>query len=302
MANSIVNQTLTTYAKGLMADRTQALADFIAPVVSTGVAHGMYKAFNDQQAFQAYSTGRAVGGKRTRILFEDSDAYYNCVAKALEIAIDDHERDSAGDQLALEQAKIQTLLTNVATARELDVFTKIKAAVSATASIGVWSTATNDPVAEIDQVIETIATKTGQMPNRIVLGLAAWRALKNHTLVRARFPGAPVAGVSQDQIKGIFLNPNMEIRVGVLPYDTKKVGGTKTNSNIVGAEVFVFYASDTPSVYDPSAVKTFRVSGTGIEAVKQYREESCASDVLAVDYAEDVIVTATDSIARITVS
>ena len=287
-----------------MADSAQALGDFIAPVVSTGVSHGQFMKFDDKQAFQAYNTARATGGKRARIVFDETAAYYNCVTNALEIAIDDAERAAAGqgDPLLMEQAKIKTLLTNVATARELNVWTKAKAAVSATGSVGVWSTATNDPVAEIDSVIETIATKTGLMPNRIVLGLGAWRALKNHVLVRSRFPGAPQVGASLDQIRGIFLNPDMEIRVGVMPYDTKKIGATKTNTNIVGAEVFVFYASDSPSVYDPSAMKTFRVSGTGVEAVKQYRDESCASDIYAIDFLEEVQVVATDAIARITVS
>jgi hypothetical protein len=42
--------------------------------------------------------------------------------------------------------------------------------------VGSWSGAdnANDPVAELDAQIEALATDTGRMPNRLVIGLPAW--------------------------------------------------------------------------------------------------------------------------------
>jgi hypothetical protein len=303
---SIVNQTLTNYARGVAIDKTSKLASFLAPSVPTGAASGQYKSFSDKNAFAVYNTARAVGGSRTRVEFDATDAYYNCKPNGLEIAIDDHERDQAGTNdkggLQLERAKINTLISAQVISHELAVFTRLRAAVSATGGIGVWSNAANDPVAEIDSLIEAISNSIAKMPNRMVIGLGAWRVLKNHPKVLTRQPGNENIGVKLEQLSAMLLNPAMEIRIGVLPYDTTKPGKAASNANITGNEVWVFYGEENPSVYDASFAKTFRTDRSGVDTVKEYREEGASSDVYAVDWTEDVIVTAPIAGRRITLS
>lgn len=303
---TIVNQTLTNYARGVSIDKTSKLAAFIAPSVPTGSASGQYKSFSDKNAFAVYNTARAVGGARTRIEFDASDAYYNCRPNGLEIAIDDHERDQAGENdkggLQLERAKIDTLISAQAVSHELSVFAKVRAAVAAVAGVGVWSDVDVYPIAELDALIQDIADNCGKMPNRMVIGLSAWRVLKNHPKVLARQPGATNIGVKLEQLAAMLLNPSIEIRIGTLPYDTTKSGKAKANANIVGGEVWLFYGEENPSVYDPSFAKTFRTVRSGVDAVKEYREESASSDVYAVDWTEDVVITATAAGRRITLS
>jgi hypothetical protein len=303
---SIVNQTLTNYARGVAIDKTSKLASFLAPSVPTGAANGQYKSFSDKNAFAVYNTARAVGGSRTRVEFDASDAFYNCKPNGLEIAIDDHERDQAGTNdkggLQLERAKINTLISAQVISHELAVFNRLRAAVSATGSVGVWSNAANDPVAEIDSLIEAISNSIAKMPNRMVIGLGAWRVIKNHPKVLARQPGKDNIGVKLEQLAAMLLNPAMDIRIGVLPSDTTKPGKAASNANIVGNEVWVFYGEENPSVYDPSFAKTFRTDRSGVDTVKEYREEGSSSDVYAVDWTEDVIVTAPIAGRRITLS
>lgn len=303
---STVNQTLTNYARGIAVDKTSKLAQFLAPVVPTGTASGQYKVFSDKNAFAAYNTSRAVGGNRTRIEFEGTDPYYNCRPNGLEIAIDDFERDSAGENdkggLMLERAKIATLISAQSVSHEFNVFSRVRTAVAAVGSRGVWSVGTNDPVAELDEQIEAIATNIGRMPNRMVIGLSAWRVLKNHPLVRGRQPGSDNIGVTLQQLAAMLLNPAMEIQIGVIPYDTTKPGKAASNQNIVGGEVWTFYADESPSTYDISFCKTFRVDSSGVNAVKEYREEGSSSDMFAVDWTEDVIVTAPLAGRRIALS
>ena len=256
---SRVNQTLTNYAQGLGQDRRSALADFIAPPVTTGVASGQFKRFSDKNAFQVCETDRAVGGPARRIEFDADDPTFNCRPQALEIGIDDHERELAGevDPLGLEQAKVDTVVTNAALSHEFKVFGLIAAGVSAVGAKGVWSDPDVDPIAELDEQIEAIAVATGMMPNRMVFGIGAWRVFRNHPKVIARQPGAAQIGISTDQGAKMLLNPGIEIRVGVLSRDTKKFGAAKNAVNIVGAEVYLFYGSQSPTTYDPSFAKTF---------------------------------------------
>ena len=275
LGTSTYVETLKSYAYGVAQDVKTTLADFIAPRVPVGVGSGQFKKFSDKNAFQVYETLRAVGGKAKRIEFEASDGNFNCAANALELPIDDQEREKAGDaQTALEEAKTRTLVINAALA----------------------------PIDEIDEQIAAIATETGLMPNRMVIGLGAWRILKNHANVLKRQTGVSNKGVSLEVLAGMLLNPAMDIRVGVMSADSAKMGKTASKSNVVGSEIFLFHGSDNPTQYDPGFAKTFSIGATSVEDVRMYRDEGCRSDIIAVDWSEDVQVVSTICAKRITVS
>jgi hypothetical protein len=290
--NANFNGRLTNYAAGLAQEPAKdGLADFIAPRVGTGVSAGQFKRYSGKNALQVYETARALGGPATRIKFESDDPYYNCKPHALEAPIDDAERDAAGDvqgaQQALEEAKTSTLVSNAKLSREVRVQTVIDAIVPV-AAVGVWSNPDNDPIKEIDDQIAAITTRTGMMPNRIAIGLAAWIVIRHHPKVIARQPGAAVVGVNLAQFAAMLANPNIEVRVGVLSKDTKKFGVAKNAVNIFGAKVLVFIGSTSPTVYDPSFMKTFATQRTSVDQVYTYREQSARSDILAVDWSEDI--------------
>ena len=304
LSTATIKETLKQYAYGVAQDVKSALADFIAPRVPVGVGTGMFKKFDDKNAFQLYDTARAVGGPATRIEFSADDGTFNCEANALEVPIDDQERAKAGDsQSALEEAKTRTLVINASLAREKRVFDLIKANVAAAASKGAWSSNANaNPIDEIDEMIEAIATATGLMPNRMVIGLGAWRTLKNHAKVIERLNGAAEKSVSLDVFAGMLLNPQIDIRVGILSIDANKTGKAAAKSNIVGSEIFLFHGNDNPTQYDPGFAKTFSISSNSVESVRMYREERNRSDILAVDWSEDVQVISSICAKRITVS
>ncbi len=252
-------------------------------------ATGQYKSFDDKNTFQVVDTSRAVGGPAKRLEFAASDPTYNCLPQALEIAIDDHERDEAGegDPLRLEEAKTQTLVSSAITSHEAKVFGLVTALPAALT----LNLATDDPIAKLDEQIELLATDTGRLPNRMVIGLPLWNRLRNNAKVIARFPGAASVGVTMAQFASLLLNPSIEIRVGILAKDTAKLGGAKANVNIVGQQLVMFHASASPTLYDPSFMKTFRLRRGGVDVVRTYREDSARSDILAVDWSEDIRVT-----------
>ena len=294
-------ETLKTYAYGVSQDASSRLADFIAPRVPVGVGSGQFKKFSDKQAFQTYDTARAVGGPANRIEFEATDGTFNCQANALEVAIDDQEREKAGDnQAALEEAKTRTLVINGALSREKKVFDLIKSQVAAATT---WDhTGTADPIPLIDAQILAISNATGQMPNRMVIGLGAWAWLKNAKPVVERQRGVTNKGVTLDVLAGMLLNPQIDIRVGVLSADANKMGKAASKANVVGDEIFIFVGSENPTQYDPSFAKTFSIGSNSVESVRMYREERNRSDILAVDWSEDVQVVSTICASRISVS
>ena len=300
MSSTKYNVTLTNYARGLAQDISATLANFLAHEGVVPAATGQYKSFDDKNTFQVIDTSRAVGGPAKRLEFAASDPTYNCLPQALEIAIDDHERDEAGqnDPLRLEEAKTQTLVSSAVTSHEAKVF----AALTALAAATNITLASDDPIAKIDEQIEALATDTGRMPNRLVIGLPLWNKLRNNAKVIARFPGAASVGVSMAQFSSLLLNPSIDIRVGILAKDTAKLGGAKNNVNIVGQQLVVFHANASPTLYDPSFMKTFRLRRGGVDVVRTYRDDSARSDILAVDWSEDIRVTSSVCARKVTAS
>ena len=300
MSSSKYNVTLTNYARGLSQDLSATLANFLAPEVVVPAATGQYKNFDDKNTFQVIDTSRAVGGPAKRLEFAASDPTYNCLPQALEIAIDDHERDEAGqgDPLRLEEAKTQTLVSSAVTSHEAKVF----AALTSLAAAANITLASDDPIAKLDEQIEALATDTGRMPNRLVIGLPLWNKLRNNAKVIARFPGAASIGVSMAQFSSLLLNPSIDIRVGILAKDTTKLGGVKANVNIIGQQLVIFHANSSPTLYDPSFMKTFRLRRGGVDVVRTYRDDAARSDILAVDWSEDIRVTSPVCARKLTAS
>lgn len=298
------NVFLSSYASGIAQNRKDSLANFIAPIVAVGAASGQYKKYNSKNDFQVIDTSRAIAGARKRIEFSATDPFFNCLPQGLETAVDDHERKLAGEVggPALEESRIKNLVGVSLTSHEKKVFDLIKAGKTATVGVGVWSNAAIDPVAEIDAQILAIATETGILPNRIIFGIGAWQVFRNHPLVKSRQPGAEVVGITGDQAMRMMLNPQMEFRIGIMSADAAKFGAGPNKSNIVGGEVFVFFASDDPDQMDASFAKTFATTSTMIDGVRQYREENAASDVFFVDWTEDIQVVAAECARRITIS
>lgn len=301
LGTSTFSETLKNYAFGVAQDVKTSLADFIAPRVPVGMGSGQFKKFNEKNAFQVYDTSRGVGGTATRMAFEAADEFFNCAPNALEVAIDDQEREKAGSaDSALEEAKVRTLVINAALAREKKVFDLIKSGVSVAST---WtSSGSDDPIDLIDGEIEAIANATGLLPNRMVIGLGAWRKIKNHDQILKRQSGTSNKGVSLDVFAGMLLNPTIDIRVGMMAFDTAKMGKAADKQNVVGSEIFIFHGNDNPTQYDPGFAKTFSIGANSVEDVRMYREEKVRSDILAVDWSEDVKVISTLCAKRIQVA
>ena len=136
----------------------------------------------------------------------------------------------------------------------------------------------------------------------MVIGLGAWRKIKNHDQVLKRQSGTSNKGVSLDVFAGMLLNPTIDIRVGVMAYDTAKMGKAADKKNVVGSEIFIFHGNDNPTQYDPGFAKTFSIGANSVEDVRMYREEKVRSDILAVDWSEDVKVISTLCAKRIQVA
>ena len=298
LSTATYKESLKQYAFGVEQDVKSSLADFIAPRVPVGTGVGTYKKFDTKDAFQIYDTKRAVGGKATRISFDADDPTFNCETNALEVPIDDQEREkSGGNDQALEEARSRTLVINACLAREKKV---LDLALNGLSAADTWDhTGNDDIIAKIDAQLVAGAKATGRMFNSMVIGLGAWTWIKNHKSVLDRHVYSDAKAVSLTGFAAMLAFPSIDVRVGVLAYDKNKKGKTEDKEFVLGNEILLFHRSPNPTQFDPSFMKTFSIGNQSVESVYTYRADDCRSDILAVDWSEDVKVISTMCAKRI---
>lgn len=307
-SSATINYTLTNYAQGYANDLRQAqvLANALMPTVQVSGASGQYKKFDDVNSFQTYATLRGLGGARRRIEFGAEDGSFKCQPHGLEVTVDDMEREYAGSdavsQQLLDQGKIKALISGASLSYTKSVVDFVAANTTAVASRGNWSNADVDPIDQIDEQIQNLKTVTGGfMDIEIVLGISAWRTLRNHPKTKARTTGVQIGGITLEQLSSMFFVPARPI-VGMVSYNTAKPGNTVSKSQVLGDIVYIQASMKNPTIYDPSPFKCFATGAGGIESVKTYREERNVSDVHAVDWNEVFVATSTASIIRFNIT
>lgn len=314
MANFLSNlayvQELTDYAVGQFNDSKNVIADFIAPTVQVATPTGYFKKFSNRQAFQAVDTRRALGGAARRLTFDATDGQFNCQPQALETAIDQFlVGDGIDPKVAMNlyQGYTNYLTSVAAVAYETSVFNFVQTQVTAQSGIGTgWtamtgSTATANPLREIESQVFAMATNIGVMPNRIVFGPNAWLATKYNANTRALFGLANT--VSNGQVMDQLSSLGLETKVAIVASDANNLGQTtKSNSVIAGTnDIWIFYASPAPSIFDRTAVKVFQV-GQGFGGMKTYWEDPSNSNIFRMDWSFDIQMASSEAIRRITVS
>ena len=297
LAQSNIVQYLTDYAYGIGGESIDPTAQLLAPVTQVASPVGKYKKFDDKNAFQTPATDRALGGPARRLEFAASDADYNCKPQALEIGIDDAEL-SGGDPLAIQQMKTRLVVLAAARAHARKVIDVAAAGVGTNAVT--WSTGST-ALTNVNTGIETILKATGELPTDLLLGFGAWKYFVKNAEVTGLFKSGVL---TPDLIQNarLFLAPSLRLTVSSLVYDTTKPGVTKSSDLMLGSDAYLFISSPQPSLYDPSFMKTFRTRTGGVEAVRMYRDERTRSDIIAVDWTEDVQVVSTAGVYRMTVS
>jgi len=305
-----MNQQLTTFAQGHMNDlrRTMELAERLAPTVTVGGSSGQYKKFDDLNSFQTYATARALGGEAKRIAFEATDEFYNCKPQALEVTVDKEERNQAGpdnavSQQLLDEGKIRALLNVTALSHVRNVCDVVLAALAAEAApIGVWSNPDVDPIDQLDQVIDQLATACGSTEGiKVTMSLTAWRTLRNHPKTKARAVGVQVGGITMEQLRSILAIP-VDVAAYAITYNSAQLGQAKTKARLLAGQVLCTYSVESPTQYDPSAFKNFTVGPGGVQSVRSWMAPSGFYEAHVIDWSEHIAQTSTIAAKRIDLS
>jgi hypothetical protein len=304
------------FALGAAQSAIQPVADFLAPPVQVPTSVGKYKSYTEKNRFHIPSTLRAIGGRATEIRFEASDETYNCQPHALDYPIDNLEQ--------LEARSLENMLQEGATAiaevaglsHEKTVIDAALAAAGAGTDVNA-TTSTTDLVDLIDIEIANVilAAKYGSLMGvGIIMGTQAFRRLKNHPLVRARFTvgtgtnrgngrsggnqgGAASINPSVDDLRGLFMG-NPDTMVSFMCYDDNGPGEAADMKFLLENGVLIFARSPSPTRRDPSFMKTFRLANEWMKPGSYSRDDGRV-EVAKFDWSEDVKVTNSAAVKRL---
>ena len=293
---------LTSFAHGIAPDYTSALDEIMAPQCVAPAAAGQYVQFDDDEAFRYLDTRRALGGKGARIQISSTSPTFNCDPHSIEIPTDVFEYDkvgSAGIQM-LREAKVRTLVSRNALSREKRVFDAYADGTTAENGLGSYTDDDKDPIAEIDSIIASLATSTGQRNIDLVIGLGAFQQIRNHPKVLARMPGADLATLSPERLRALLILP-VQIHIAMLPIATEKVGKAASKTVIANDKIYALITQKNPSPFDPSAAKTFTTNLGQVQGVGMYEERPFA-EINFMAWSEDIKLTGASCVKRIDVT
>jgi len=275
--NLTFRKDLTDFAFSIMPDYLKVLAEAkrIAPIVATGALAGRYASFNSQQGFVAPSTKRAAGGITADIKFAGSMTDFVLDSNALKASIDNEiEVPLAGDNISIvEESKVTTLLAQGTNSFAQDVYSVLKAGVSAHATFGKWGDATVDPIAQIDAAGLEIAAATGIYPNVCDITPQMLQLLRANPNTIKRFPGA-VGGVSLDQIAGCLCFPcEIKIITGMGLTGGGFGNSSATYAPLLGTSCWLYYSNPLATGLNASFAVTLSLTRELISGVYEYMSE-----------------------------
>ena len=250
-----INQQLTNYAAGVAQDRASALARFVAPLG----AHGdRPRAIQTVQRQERLPGARHLAGHR-RHAQADRVRRDGPVLQLPAPGPGDHhrrpERALAGDSGIgrMQEAKIRNLVGACSALAQKKVFDVLKAGLAATGAIGVGATPATTPWPTSTARSRASPSPPGACPTGSSSGWARGacpQPRQGHGPPARRRAGRTHrrAGRPHDAE-----SRHRRARGGsLLRHDQVQA---KSASNIVGGEVFIFYAPDAPDQYDPSFMK-----------------------------------------------
>ncbi len=291
-AARVVDPVLSSIAQGY--SNAEMIASALFPSVSVPVRGGKIITFGKED-FMLYGSQRAPGENTKRVQFGYGSGNFSLVDYGLEgqVPIEVLQEGMAGpgiDHAAMAVRKVSSIMALRLEKQAADLARtagSYAAANKNTALAGVtlWSdltSATSDPIGNIETAKEAVRAATGKRPNTVVMGAAVMKSLRQHTKVldRIKYTGRDVP--TAELLAALFGVQRVLVGDAIYANDA----GT-TFTDVWGKDVVVAY-TELGSVADmgaPSYGYTYTLQGYPL-AEEPYYDRNTKSWVYPVTRAE----------------
>jgi hypothetical protein len=164
---------------------------------------------------------------------------------------------------------------------------------SSSAVTSAWNGAGN-PIGNINTALDNVYYSNGVRPNRIAMGVKAWRSFRRDTTVRDLIFGTHNGGGYPNTQQAASLFDVDAIYVGGAFQNTAQEGQSETLASIWDDQVLVYYAPPTPTRERPSFGYNFRWAAAGLPNMQVERhpyDSRTKSEEIEVGYYQDEKIT-----------
>lgn len=215
--------------------------------------------FRDEAQKRADATESAGSGYNV----SSTDTYF-CDVEAFHKDIGPQAKANADSVFNLETDATKFVTQRLLVRQEVEwVNTYFSTGVWATedGSTAAWSDYTNgDPIGDMEDGKQSILGVTGFEPNTLIMGYAAWRAIKHHPdiIERVKYTGGPDSDVKK-ALADLFEIENIMIAKSIR--NTAKEGQTASFQFNHGGKALLAYVNPEPGLLVPSAGYNFVWTG-----------------------------------------
>jgi hypothetical protein len=255
------------------------IADDVLPVVGVNFESAGYYTFDDTN-FNIPEAKRNPRGVYKEIDFGLTTDSYRAEEYGIAARIDDRERRNSPGALDLDVGKTRRATNAILLNRERRVANLVTSTANVTqnttlAGAAQWSDPTSDPSSVARTARTTIRSKTGVLPNRLVLGRDVFEALRIHPKVIDFMDGgrATVTDLAD------YFEVESVIVAGAI-YNSAKEGQTATLVDLWGKDALFYFQSGIVSADEPSFGYQFEAQAL---TVFRWRDVPVNCDVIRVN-------------------
>jgi len=274
------------------------VADMIFPTVQVQKQSGLYAVFNRGDRTRVEDTTRAPG-TRARVVTEDvgSATYYaKNYALAAGVFLEDRANADPVFLNASFEGKAQLLLDKLMLDWERRVARMVTSGSNVGSSSAVssgWGGAGN-PIGNINTALDNVYYSNGVRPNRIVMGVEAWRSFRRDSTVRNLIFGSNNGGGYPNTQQAASLFDVDDIIIAGAFQNTAEEGQAESLQSIWRDNVLAIYVPPTPTIERPSFGYNFRWAAPGLPNMQVERhpyDSRSKTDDIEVGYYQDEKIT-----------
>ncbi len=278
---------------------TGFIADMIFPTVQVDKQSNLYLVFDRADRTRVEDTTRAPGTYAKRVTENIGSATYFARNYALAAAA------VLEDKLNADPMQLATMINGKATylldKLLMDWESRVARLVTSGSNVGSYAAPTSswalagNPIANINTAIDNVQGATGIAPNRVVMGIDAWKSFRRDTTVRNLIFGVNNGGGYPSTVQAANLLGVDQVVVGGAYQNTGQEGVGESLASVWKDNVLVYYAPAAPSIDMPSFGYNFRWAAAGLPNMQVERhpyDSKSKSEDIEVGYYQDEKITA----------
>jgi hypothetical protein len=268
-----VDRYLTNFSVNFVQDRKNFVAQRAASLIPVLKATDKYVVYPRGYFWRDESAPRPLGGRPRQIGYKVDEGSYSAIEYALEHVVDDRQYANTDDPINLDE-NATTLLTGKNVIKQDRVWaqnffatgkwTKEVTGVVSTpvegTSILHFSDANSDPIGTIDFYKDYMHSRTGFMPNTLVLGAGVKRTLRSHPDIADRIKYTQIGIADEAMLASLFEVDQVVVARGI--YNAADEGATDDFRYIVNSDAMLLaYIEPNPGLDKPTAIANFAWTG-----------------------------------------